>query len=261
MRIKNLREIGYPGYELSDEGEVWSLNYRQTGERRKLRQGSNNSGYLCVNLWNNGKKETWLVHRLVAIVFIGDWSMWFEEINHKDENRKNNNVANLEWCDRKYNIHYGNAIKKMSEANKGKHPTEETRKKLSEAHKGKNAKKINQYTKEGDFVQSFNSLSDAEKLTGVNQANISSCLTGKYKSAGGYIWRYYDIDCCHKLDYKYERITTAKKVNQYTMDGDFIQSFDSITEAYKLTGIKDYNIINCCRGKQKSAGGFIWRYA
>ena len=108
MKIRNLGFLEFPDYEVDDQGNVWSLNYGRTGERRKLRPGIASGGYLCVCLSNNRKKKTWLVHQLVAKAFLGDWSMWgLDQINHKDENKKNNNLTNLELCDARYNMNYG----------------------------------------------------------------------------------------------------------------------------------------------------------
>lgn len=84
-----------------------------------------NSGYLIVNLHlSNGKLYHRLVHRLVAETFIPN-PYNFEQVNHKDENKKNNNVENLEWCTREYNNIYGTCqerrIKTRLQNNGGKY--------------------------------------------------------------------------------------------------------------------------------------------
>lgn len=128
---------GYEGeYQVSNTGKVRSLNYQRTkGKVVKLKL-CNKDGYMAIGLYKNGKRTKYPVHRLVALAFIPNPNN-YPIINHKDENKTNNTVWNLEWCTQKYNINYGNCRKKMSEAHKGKQFTEEHRKKISEAMKGK----------------------------------------------------------------------------------------------------------------------------
>lgn len=117
---------GYEGlYQVSNKGRVKSL------DRYVLRNGNtlfvrgvilsqlNNRGYLTVRLCNSGKYKNYFVHRLVANAFIHNDNNYFE-INHIDENKHNNYVENLEWCDRKYNINYGSRADKFSNSMKGK---------------------------------------------------------------------------------------------------------------------------------------------
>lgn len=130
---------GYKGlYQVSNTGRVRSLNYLHTGKTKVMKQGTNKGGYKVIGLHRNGKRKVHSVHRLVALAFIPNPNN-YPFINHKDENKTNNAVWNLEWCTPKYNSNYGNCRKKISEANKGKskHFTEEHKKKISEAMKGK----------------------------------------------------------------------------------------------------------------------------
>ena len=69
----------------------------------------------------------------------------------------------------------------------GKHPTEESRKKMAESH-GVNG--IIQYSKDGELIAEYPSTHEASRQTGCNQSNICQCCKGKYKTAGGYIWKY-----------------------------------------------------------------------
>lgn len=107
---------GYIGiYQVSNMGNVRSLQreefkcaqgYRvRKGVELKLSQDQ--KGYLKVNLCKNGKGRSRRVHRLVAEAFI-DNPMHLPEINHIDEDKKNNVVSNLEWCTSSYNKMYGN---------------------------------------------------------------------------------------------------------------------------------------------------------
>lgn len=97
---------GYEGiYEVSDDGEVRSLDRSYTGKDgrsvpykgRLINPGIGANGYKVVSLWKNGKGKTTYVHRLVAETFIPNPERK-KTVNHKDGNRTNNNVSNLEWA-------------------------------------------------------------------------------------------------------------------------------------------------------------------
>lgn len=100
-------------YQISNYGEILRLkSYDSKGHLRNSRikkQSTNGDGYKVVGLYKNGIETKFLVHRLVALMFIPN-PEGYAEINHKDENKQNNIVSNLEWCSRKYNINYGTAI-------------------------------------------------------------------------------------------------------------------------------------------------------
>lgn len=116
--IEEWRPIeGYEGlYEVSSLGRVRSLdrydssNHFRRGKILKLQ--TDGRGYLMVVLSSNNKAKMYLVHRMVAIAFIPNPDN-LPEVNHRDENPSNDNVDNLEWCDRKYNNNYGSRIDRM----------------------------------------------------------------------------------------------------------------------------------------------------
>ena len=96
--------FGYDGmYQVSSLGRVRS---RKSGEWRVLRARKNNKGYLLVGLWKDEKKKWFLVHRLVAQAFIPNDNIFNTEINHINEDKEDNKVSNLEYCDRSYNVAY-----------------------------------------------------------------------------------------------------------------------------------------------------------
>lgn len=189
---------GYEGkYEVSNLGRVRSLKFNKT---KILKQDTNKRGYKRVNLYKNGKKKNYWVHRLVAIAFISNPNN-YKEVNHKDENTSNNNVKNLEWCTREYNNNYGTRTKRASESKKGKPHSEETKKKISESHKGKykgkdhpKSKSILMYDKEGNFIRKFDCIADANEYFGKDRycSSIACCLTGRTKTAYNYIFKYED---------------------------------------------------------------------
>ena len=124
-------------YQVSNTGRVRSLNYNRTGKIKVRKQGKDKLGYKSVFLCKDGKNKGYLVHRLVALAFIPNPNN-YPVINHKDENPSNNYYKNLEWCTQEYNCNYGNCRKKMSEARKGKHHTEETKRKVNETVEHRN---------------------------------------------------------------------------------------------------------------------------
>lgn len=164
------REIaGYEGlYKVSNMGRVMSLNYRHTGKVKVLKNRPEKDGYLVINFCYNGKIKTFKIHRLVAEAFIPNPDN-LPQVNHKDEDKTNNCVENLEWCTNKYNSNYG------------------TRKhRLSETHKIS----VSQFDKTGLLIKVYSSGITAQMETGINSSNITKCCRGKLKTAGGYIWRY-----------------------------------------------------------------------
>lgn len=158
---------GYEGlYEVSNLGRVKSLVYKRLGHERILKSGNNMYGYKMVVLRKNNKSKTITVHILVAQAFIPNPDN-LPEVNHIDENKSNNSVDNLEWCTRKYNLEYGNRIKKLE-------------------------KPIIQYSKEGEFIKEWPSIVDVERQLGYNKSNIASCCRGlkHHRTAYGYIWKF-----------------------------------------------------------------------
>lgn len=106
----------------------------------------------------------------------------------------------------------------------------------------------------------FESASQAERLTGISQANISKCCRGITNSANGFWW-------CFVQDYDAftikQRGTSEGQplpVEQLTVVGDYITTFSSTAEAERNTKIPHQNISKCCTGKLKTAGGYKWRY-
>ena len=161
--VKNYESL----YEVSDQGGVKSIGY---GKERILSSQRNTCGYLKVSLYKNGEKKNLFVHRLVAQTFIPNPDN-LPEVNHKDENKENNSVQNLEWCSSKYNTNFGTRTQRQAE-------------KLS--------KPILQYTKSGEFIREWKSIRDVERNLEFYHGNISSCCTGRYKSAYNFIWKFKD---------------------------------------------------------------------
>lgn len=139
--------------------------------------------------------------------------------------------------------------------------SQEKRKKTSERMKGKRGhlpliqKPVVQYTLHGEYIRTFPSALQASKeVPKANHSYIIQVCKGKRNSAGGFLWSY-EGNIPLKFIKKY-----YQRVQQFTLKGELIATYDSLTQAQKLTGIKVHNISQCCRGKSKTAGGFIWKY-
>lgn len=159
---------GYEGlYQVSNLGRVRSFPRQGTRkEETILRLTKTKKGYLSLHLCKNKEGRSFRVHRLVAEAFIPNPTN-LPQINHKDENKLNNCVDNLEWCDSRYNNIYNGRMKKI-------------------------ARKIGRKVKclETDVI--YDSISEAARATGITYSNIAAVCQGKYKQAKGYHFRYED---------------------------------------------------------------------
>ena len=110
-----------------------------------------------------------------------------------------------------------------------------------------------QYDLEGNFIRIFDSVKAAAEAVNTVAPNIQGVCSGKKKTARGYKWAYVNEE--HKQTHKRE-----KQVSQYSKEGILLQTFSSIKEASQKTNIRYDSISATCREKQKTAGGFIWKY-
>ena len=162
---------GYEGlYEVSNTGRVASLNYMHTGKRAMLSQKAEKNGYKKVLLYKDGRRVMKSVHRIVAEAFVPKVP-GCDLINHKDERKANNNVSNLEWCNKSYNNNYGS--RKETVFSKLRRPVVAT-------------------LKDGS-TELYPSVNDAGRSLNKSSSNISSALNGKLKTAYGRVWRWADV--------------------------------------------------------------------
>lgn len=148
--------------------------------------------------------------------------------------------------------------------------TEESKQKMSKAQKGKKcphvslrnkvnnpkSKMVHQYNLNGDYIQTFKSTREAERITGISHNRISYCCNGKVCTVGGYLWSYIKTP-----NLKMRNDFRVKSVAQIDVNtGDVLMNFKTISEAAKFVGVTKTAICNCLKNKTKSAGGFKWMY-
>lgn len=160
--VKGYEEL----YKISEYGDVIRTKKYKNSKDTPLKTFKDKDGYLKVCLCKNNNNKTWFVHRLVALAFLENKN-GYNVINHKDENKTNNHFSNLEWCTIKYNTNHGTGIERRAE---------------------KRRKKVIAYNDKCSLF--FNSITEAETKTKIRHGNISMCLSGKRRTAGGYKWKY-----------------------------------------------------------------------
>lgn len=160
--------VGYEGlYEVSNKGNVRSS--KSSNKNHFIKGRKDRNGYIRVNLWNNGKRKTKTVHRLVIEAFIDNNLGFKMSVNHKNEIKEDNRLENLEYCSVSYNDNYGERNNKI-------------RNSLS--------KKVFQYSKDGVLIKEWKSTMQIERELHISNKNISACCTGRVKTSHGYIWKY-----------------------------------------------------------------------
>lgn len=161
---------GFEGlYEISTLGNVRNRN------GLVLKRMYDKDGYPYVNLCNRRIRKRKYLHRLVAIAFIPNPNC-YPQVNHKDEDKRNSNAENLEWCTPLYNTRYGTGIQR-SHTNRD-----------NEAMALNLAKPIAQYDLFGKLIAVYPSSRAAEIETGIKSSSIRNCTCGRNKQAGGYCW-------------------------------------------------------------------------
>ena len=178
-------------YQINNKGEVKALEktiwngqgYLYFPEKiRKL--NPDKDGYLNITLSNKGKVKTFKIHRLVAEAFIPNPNN-LPEVNHKDGDKTNNNVDNLEWCTRKENQKHAFRIGLINQNGERNHMYGKL------GADNPNSIPIYQLNKNtGDIIREYDSLASAGRDLSVNTGKICLVCQGKRNSAYGYKWKY-----------------------------------------------------------------------
>jgi hypothetical protein len=122
----------------------------------------------------------------------------------------------------------------------------------------KNSIPISQYDVDGNFIQKWQSKSEAQRKLKIT--NISQACKNNVTQAGNFVWKYYENND-ENITYKPSKINLIRKeVNQYDLDGNFIKTYKTLYEAQRETNVTNQNIHKVCNGSRKTAGGYKWRY-
>ena len=220
-------------YEVSNLGNVRSVKTK-TLNSQYTRKGGRSHGQVVVVLFKNGVVKQKRVSRLVATAFIDNPNhTLYGSVAHRDGNKSNNVISNLYWCNQSEiaaeNILHTNENKKIP---------------------------VEQYTLGGKFVREWKSASDASKELGINRKTIQRCCVGKLcKQASGFIWKYKN-DQTPIRPYKSQN----KKVYKYSLDGELLNIYESISAAARANFIDKNSIKNCALGKQRTSHNYIWKF-
>ena len=162
---------GYEGlYQVSNLGNVRSLHWYGGDTIKNRALVNHTTGYLMVSLSNKKKCKPFLVHRLVAEAFIPNPNN-YGFVNHKDENKQNNCVDNLEWCTKSYNaIYYLNfdPSRKQEYADRFKKNPSPMTQRIPRT----NLYRVNQYDKDGNYIATYDNPTDASIKTGIKSSYI-----------------------------------------------------------------------------------------
>lgn len=163
---------GYEGYyQISNLGRVKSLGKGNSNNSKEkiLILGKDGGGYAKTTLYKDGKQKIFKVHRLVAKAFIPNPNN-LPCVNHRDENKNNNCVDNLEWCTIEYNNNYGTRKARIAE---------------------KESKQVIQLSLDGKTeIAKFPSTNEVQRQLGFLQSHVSQCCNGKRKTSYGFRWEY-----------------------------------------------------------------------
>lgn len=217
-------------YYITENGEC----YNSKTNKYLVGQVNYKNGYRSFSLTlPNGQKKRVYAHRLVALAYL-DNPENKKEVNHKDGNKLNNYIDNLEWVTSSENKQH--AIN--NELRKHKH--------------------VFCFTKDKRLVAEYLNIQKAAEAVGISSGLITQELHKEEKSlTGGFYWSYDKILGKTK---SYSNTGKAKPVNQYDKNGKFIMTYPSTGIAAKAVNGMSSHIGECCRGKIKSYKGFIWKY-
>ena len=172
--------VGYEElYKVSDRGNIYSVVRKDSMGRKQggitLKSAPHSNGYLQVVLYKNGVKKTKYIHRLVLEAFIENPDN-LPEVNHMDEDKTNNELSNLEWCTREYNVNYGTFIERVS-------------KKVRAVNVETGEVVVFKSTQEAGR-KGYHQGSVAAACRGVYQSNSTGKLIGDGRTYKGYKWSY-----------------------------------------------------------------------
>jgi hypothetical protein len=233
----------YPNYGITIYGDIFNLH-----RQKWLYPSVEKHGYINVRLTKNGKNKTFLLHRLMAKIFIANPDNK-PSVNHIDGKKTNPYYKNLEWCTAKENsIH---AVE-----------TGLTSMRVS----------VCQFTLDKIFIKMYKSITDATNIVGLKCATvIIRVCKGVKKTAKNFLWQY-TSECMLNSNGTYTYIRDIDinsknliKVDKFDLNGKYLSTYNSISDAARTVDSNfEYmksSITKVCKGLRQSSKGFIWRYS
>ena len=182
--------LEHPNYEVNSKGEI-----RHKIRKHILKPRSNKGGYMYVNFKVNGKNTNFAVHRIVANALLPNPNGYIE-VNHKDYDKTNNCLENLEW---------------VSGSTNKRHAF------LKQGNRDSRAKGVNQFSKDGKFIKTFSSVTEAAKEMNCCVSAISNCCLGRTKTSQGFRWSFIEGSTT-----KYERNPISSAQDSKKLDEDIV---------------------------------------
>ena len=216
-------------YQITTEGKLYN-----TKTKKWLKGQINKNGYLTYNITIEGVKKRLYAHRMVAETYLINPENK-SQVNHKDGNKLNNSVDNLEWVTPKENIVHA-VINGLNDSRK----------------------KIYCFNKRKELICTYESIAKLCELTGFNQSWLNVLLKrDKKQEYKGYYWS-------DKNDPNFEieenKTGIKKPVGKFTLDNVLVEKYESLREASQLNHCDRKRLGECCNRKIKTYRGFIWRY-
>jgi HNH endonuclease len=234
-KIPVINGIQMENYFITKKGELWS------NISKKYLKSSDSDGFLKILCIHDHKKYRGCIHRLVAEAFIPNPNN-YNFIKHKDENRLNNNVENLEWCISAQNYIY-------------------TQKPKSQKMRKRS---VVQFSPSGVKIAEYDSITCASKSVNISPALICNVCTGKRnKRAGGFRWAYKENaeNLREEIIKPKENIRESKSIKQIDINtGEIIETYEDAVEASKSINCAVSTMRNACSGRIKCLKGFKWEY-
>lgn len=235
--------VNYEGlYEVSNLGRVKSVPRKGT-KGGMLRLLPDDKGYLRVNPCKNGKQEPCLVHILVMRAFVGECPEGYE-VDHYDWNPSNNRLENLS-----YQLKGVNRARRSPEWKKNQ---AEAMQKLAQdpEWQKKRTETNRRLAQNPEWLQN---VAEAAKKRAADPEWLRKNAEQREKMYKDTEWRRKTAEATRKA--------CCKPVNQYTLDGEYVKTWESAADASRELVVNRQKISACCNGKRKKTGGYIWRYA
>lgn len=211
---------------------------------------SGSIGYSCIGI----NKSRYTIHRLVALLFISNSNPSQNTvINHKDENKYNNRVSNLEWCTVKYNNNYGQRNLKLAQTNSHKIPSSQSQKARNTVVENSRRKILCINTSTNETIE-FNSLKEAANYFNIDSSIISKCCRNIIKQYNEYQFKYNDnkkIKSRSKVIYG-PIIRMDPNTKEYKV---YLTKKDIINDGFRIGRVRE-----CCDKKHYIYSTYSWYY-